>query len=490
MTEQEIEIAQDELTLDPGTPAEWERMRELAHVMVDGVFDHLEGRREQPVWQSPPDTVRRLIAGEAVPRTPQAAEHVYQSFLTNVLPYATGNTHPRYWGWVKGGGTAVGIMAEMLAAAMNPNVGGMDDTATLVEKQVVRWMAELMDMPATTSGLLMSGGTMANLVGLNVGRYAKAGFDVRAEGMRGGSPVRVYCSSETHSWLKKSVELMGMGRACLHAVGVDAGYRIRIDELKAAIAADQAQGIKPLCVVASAGTVNTGAIDDLSAIADLCAEQDIWFHVDGAIGAPAYWSTKLQPRVRGIERADSIAFDLHKWGYMPYDIGCVLVRDAELHKAAFASTASYLTTMDRGPAAGGFYFADRNIELSRGFRALKAWMSLKTYGVDAITALIEQNVEQTRYLVRLIEASPVLEMAAEAPLNIVCFVYRDATDAQNKEILMRLQESGLAVPSSTVVGGRFAIRVANTNHRTRLEDLELLVKAVETIGAEVLRLGA
>jgi glutamate/tyrosine decarboxylase-like PLP-dependent enzyme len=377
------------------------------------------------------------------------------------------------------------MMAEMLAASMNPNVGGFDDSATLVEEQVVRWMAELMGMPEGTSGLLMSGGTMANLIGLNVGRFAKAGFDVRGEGMRGGPELRVYCSTETHSWLKKSMELMGMGRASLHTVGVDASYRLKVDELKAAIAADRALGLKPLCVVATAGTVNTGATDDLPAIADVCDAEGMWFHIDGAFGALAYWSETLRPIVRGLERADSLAFDLHKWGYMPYDIGCVLVRDAEAHKAAFATGASYLTAMDRGPAAGGLYYSDRNVELSRGFRALKAWMSLKAHGVDALIALIEQNVEQARYLVRLIEESDVLELAAEAPLNIVCFRYRGASDEENKEILMRLQESGLAVPSGTMIGERFAIRVANTNHRSRREDFDLLVGAVVRIGAEV-----
>jgi glutamate/tyrosine decarboxylase-like PLP-dependent enzyme len=259
-----------------------------------------------------------------------------------------------------------------------------------------------------------------------------------------------------------------------------------VDELKAAIAADRALGLKPLCVVATAGTVNTGATDDLPAIADVCDAEGMWFHIDGAFGALAYWSEALRPIVRGLERADSLAFDLHKWGYMPYDIGCVLVRDAEAHKAAFATGASYLTAMDRGPAAGGLYYSDRNVELSRGFRALKAWMSLKAHGVDALTALIEQNVEQARYLMRLIEESDVLELAADAPLNIVCFRYRGASDEENKEILMRLQESGLAVPSGTMIGERFAIRVANTNHRSRREDFDLLVGAVVRIGAEVL----
>jgi glutamate/tyrosine decarboxylase-like PLP-dependent enzyme len=231
--------------------------------------------------------------------------------------------------------------------------------------------------------------------------------------------------------------------------------------------------------------VNTGASDDFEAIADLCAAEGMWFHVDGAFGALGYWSETLRPKLRGMERADSLAFDLHKWGYMPYGIGCVLIRDAETHRAAFATGASYLTAMERGPAAGGLYFSDRNFELSRGFKALKAWMSLKAYGVNALTAVIEQNVEQAQYLADLVAGSKALELAADVPLNIVCFRYRGASDEQNKEILMRLQESGLAVPSSTVLDGRFAIRVAISNHRSRREDFDLLVKAVESIGAEV-----
>lgn len=480
-----VRLNEAKKTLDPGTDAEWSRMRTLGHRMVDEIFDYLQGRREQPVWQPIPSDLRQAIEKEPIPRQGEGASTVYESFLKNVLPYGIGNTHPRFWGWVMGSGTPEGVLAEMLAAGMNPNVGGFDDSATLVEEQVIRWMAELMGMPAGTSGLLMSGGTMANLIGLAVGRYVKAGFDVRAEGVRGGPGLRVYCSSEAHSWLKKAMELMGMGRVALHAVGVDAGYSMKVDELREAIASDRAAGLRPVCVVATAGTVNTGATDDLSAIADLCVQEDLWFHVDGAFGAPAYWSERLRPMVQGIERADSLAFDLHKWGYMPYDIGCVLVRDAQAHKDAFATGASYLSGMERGPAAGGLQFADRGVELSRGFRALKAWMSLKSQGVEAIIAAIEQNVDQARYLASLVGASPELELAAEAPLNIVCFRYAGASDAENKEILMRLQESGIAVPSGTMLEGRFAIRVAISNHRSRRSDFDLLVEAVTRIGREV-----
>jgi len=474
-----------EKTLDPSTEAEWHKLRELGHRMLDEMFDHLIGRRGQPVWQQIPVAAKAALISEGVPRSGQGAASAYESFMRDVLPYGIGNTHPRFWGWVMGGGTPVGVLAEMLAAGMNPNVGGFDDSATLLEDAVIRWMAELMGMPEGTSGLLASGASMANLLGLAVGRHMKAGFDIRGVGVQGGPLLRVYCSTETHSWLKKALELMGMGQASLCAVGVNSGYRMRVDEVTEAVATDRAAGHRPLCVVGSAGTVNTGATDDLEAIADLCAAEGMWFHVDGAFGALAYWSEKLRPIVRGMERADSLAFDLHKWGYMPYEIGCVLVRDREAHRATFATGASYLTAMERGPAAGGIKFAERTPELSRGFRALKAWMSLKAQGVDSIVEMIEKNVEQARYLAERVERSPKLELAAAVPLNIVCFRYRGANDEQTKEILMRVQERGIAVPSGTVVGGRFAIRVAIANHRSRKDDFDLLADAVERIGAEV-----
>jgi len=405
-----------ERSLDPASEAEWDELRALGYRMLDGMFDYVRGLKNEPAWQELPRTTREAFASEAIPQTGVGAAAAYESFVRDVLPYGIGNTHPRFWGWVMGGGTAVGMLAEMLAAGMNPNVGGFDDSATMVEEQVLRWLAELMGMPDGTSGLLTSGGSMANLLGLAVGRHAKAGFDVREQGMRGGPLLRVYCSTETHSWLKKAVELMGTGRASLCTVGVDAEYRMNLDELVDAIAQDRARGYHPLCVVGSAGTVNTGATDDLVAIADICGVEKMWFHIDGAFGALAYLSERLRPNLRGMERADSLAFDLHKWGYMPYDVGCVLVRDAVAHKAAFTTGASYLTALDRGPVAGGIRFAERTPELSRGFRALKVWMSLKALGVGALVEQIEKNVEQARYLATLVEASPVLELAADVPL--------------------------------------------------------------------------
>jgi aromatic-L-amino-acid/L-tryptophan decarboxylase len=482
-----------ELTLDP---EDWDELRRLGHRMMDVMFDNLEGVRERPVWQTVPAGVRTALEGEAVPFEGQGAEAAFGDFVEKVLPYPMGNTHPRYFGWVKGTGTPLGMLADMLASGLNPQMSGFDQAPRLVEEQTLRWLAELMGFPATASGLLTSGGSMANLLGLNVGRFAKAGFDVRGEGLAGEAQLRVYCSAETHSWVWKTAELLGLGRAGVCVIGVDSEYRMRVDELKQAIAADRATGLRPFCVIGTAGTVNTGATDDLAALAEVCREEELWFHVDGAFGALAYWSEELRPALRGMELADSLAFDLHKWGSMPFEVGCVLVRDAEVHRAAFASTASYLTVMERGPAAGGLVFADRGIELTRGFKALKVWMSLKAHGVNAIRLLVEQNVGQARYMAELIDAHGELELMAPVALNVVCFRFqcKGLTEAElnelNTEVLLRVQESGVAVPSSTVLQERFVIRAAIVNHRSRREDFDLLVKAVvetgRTVAAEML----
>jgi aromatic-L-amino-acid decarboxylase len=298
----------------------------------------------------------------------------------------------------------------------------------------------------------------------------------------------VYASTETHSSVRKAVELLGLGNQALRRIPVAPDYTIDVAALRRAIAVDRAAGHRPICVVGNAGTVNTGATDDLPALAALCRDEGLWLHVDGAFGALAAISPALRPLVPGIEQADSVAFDLHKWMYLPYEVGCTLVRDQAAHRATFAVTPAYLAALDRGIAAGGFPFAERGVQLSRGFRALKVWMSLKAHGVEAFARLIEQNVRQAAHLVDLIAAHPRLELLAPAPLNVVCFRYNApeldaaALNALNQEILLRIQESGLAVPSHTDLGGRFAIRVAITNHRSRREDFDLLAQAVVATG--------
>jgi glutamate/tyrosine decarboxylase-like PLP-dependent enzyme len=478
-----------ETTLDPQN---WDELRTLGHRMVDDMFDYLRGVRERPVWQPFPEAVKTRLA-EPVPHRGRPAEAVYEQFLRDVLPYPPGNIHPRFWGWVIGTGTPLAMLADLLASGMNPQSAGIQEAARYVEERVIAWLAELMGFPQGSSGLLVSGGSMANLVALAVARQAKAGFDVREAGMGEGAPALVvYASTEVHSSVRKAVELMGLGRRNLRLVPVDGEYRIDLDRLRAAIARDRAEGRRPICVVGTAGTVNTGATDDLRALSALCREEQLWFHVDGAFGALVRLAPSLAPMVAGLEAADSVAFDLHKWGYLPFEVGCTLVRHPEAHRATFAVAPSYLGATPRGPAAGGVLFADLGLQLSRGFRALKVWMSFKTHGVDQIGEVIAQNVEQIRYLTALVDAHPQLERLAPAPLNICCLRFvapgldSDALNALNQEILWRLQESGVALPSHTVLDGRFAIRVANTNHRTRREDFDLLVRAVVDIGREAL----
>jgi glutamate/tyrosine decarboxylase-like PLP-dependent enzyme len=270
---------------------------------------------------------------------------------------------------------------------------------------------------------------------------------------------------------------MGLGNRSLSRVPVDADFRMEIAALRTAIAADRRAGRHPIAVIGNAGTVNTGAIDDLAAIAGVCAEEGLWFHVDGAFGALLRLSPELRPLVAGIERADSLAFDLHKWGSLPFECACLLVRDAQAHRDAFALAPSYMAAHPRGALAWGLPFSDRGIDLTRNFKALKAWMCLKTYGGKALARVIERNVEQARHLGRLVEAHPRMELLAPVSSNIVCFRFK-ASDDVNREILYRLQESGVSMPSSTILHGRFALRAAIVNHRTRTEDVEALATAV------------
>lgn len=474
----------DQLTLDP---RDWSEVRSIGHEMLDEVFTHLEDVRARPPWQKIPDSAKASLNVRA-PRAAQSLASVYDEFKMNVEPYALGNRHPRFWGWVIGGGTPVGVLGDMLAASMNTNAGGFEQSSVYVELQVVEWFKEVFGFPPEATGLLVTSGSAANLTGLVVARDA-ALPDAGENGLAGlqRKPV-VYASAQVHNSVDKAVAILGLGRSSLRKVKTKADFTMDTDDLREMIAADRSSGAMPVCVIGTAGTVSTGAIDDLSAIADICAEEKLWFHVDGAFGAMAALSDELRPLVKGMERADSLAFDLHKWLSVNYDAGCVLVRDADAHMRSFTIPASYLSNLKGGVAAGTTLFADLGIDLSRGFRALKAWMSIKTHGFDMYAKMVEKNVAQARYLASLVEAQKTLELVAPVPLNVVCFRYIGENgsaadlDAVNQRILVSLQEEGIAVPSGVSIDGKFALRVANVNHRSTRADFVALVENVIRLG--------
>ena len=473
-------------------PADWEAIRELGVQMVTDMLEYLKTVRDRPVWQPIPEQVKASFR-RPLPLEPEPAGEVYQEFQQNVLPYPLGNIHPRFWGWVIGTGTPLGVLAEMLAAGMNPNTGGGEQAATYVEIQVLNWFKEIMGFPAEASGLLVSGGSMANLVGLTVARNTKANYDIRRQGIFGSTTrMTLYGSQEMHSSLQKAVELLGLGSESLRKIPVNAEFQVDLQELRIAIHEDRQRGYMPICIIGNAGSVNTGAVDDLQALANICQDENLWFHVDGAFGALARLDPGLSPVLKGMERADSLAFDLHKWMYMPFEVGCALVRHEEDHRRAFSLTPDYLVHAERGMASGDVWLSDYGVQLSRGFRALKVWMSMKEHGILKYGRMVKQNVDQARYLAALVDAAPQLERLAPAPLNIVCFRYKveglndESLNDFNKELLIRLQESGSAAPSYTTLHGKYAIRAAITNQRSQREDFDLLVQEVVRIGNELL----
>ncbi len=469
-------------TLDP---ADWDDIRELGHRMLDDMIDYTATIRNRPVWQPIPDRVRARFHA-ALPRQACDPGEVYREFTDFIVPYATGNVHPGFMGWVHGGGTAVGMLAEMLAAGLNANLGGRDHMPIEVERQIVEWTRQMFGFPDGASGIFVTGTSMANLMAVLVARTAALGRPVRQHGLgEEGALLTAYASTAAHGCIAKAMDIAGFGSSALRGIEVDGRHRIDVEALRERIALDRGAGLKPFLVTGSAGTVDIGAIDDLAALSALCAEQGLWFHVDGAFGALGILAPELAPRLAGIEDADSIALDFHKWGQVPYDAGFLLVRDGARHRDAFAAPAAYLRREARGLAANSPWPCDLGPDLSRGFRALKTRFTLKTYGTEKLGAVIARSCALARYLEARILAEPRLELMAPVQLNIVCFRYRAPEANQvNGDIVIDIQESGIAAPSTTLLGGELAIRAAIVNHRTGVRDIDALISAVLEFGAQ------
>ncbi len=468
------------MTLDP---KDWDAFRASAHAMLDASIDKLANAREGRVWTPLPDVQRDAIETE-LPVKGSTHDDVQQD-LESFLQYGVGNTHPRFFGWVHGAGAPSGLMAEIAAGAMNVNAGGRDHVAPIVERQVLSWAAEMVGMPKETSGLVVSGTSMATVIALKTARDQRI-ENARLHGVPQGQLVG-YTSIQTHSCVAQAFDILGLGKEALRKVPCNDAFEMDMAALQNMIAKDTAAGLTPFLIVGTAGAVNMGAIDDLEQAADIASENGMWFHIDGAFGATANIGSHAKERLTGLARADSLAFDFHKWLQVNYDAGCVLIRDEMAHKKSFSDRPEYLRGAERGLAGGAFWAVDYGPELSRGFRVLKVWAHLKEHGIKALADVIDRNIEQAQYLESLVNASNKLEMLAPVPLNICAFryVFEDESDALNEEIVVRLQESGIAVPSTTVINGQMAIRVNLTNHRTENSDLDMLVEAIAKIGDEL-----
>ncbi len=486
---------------DLASALEWawssEDIKRIGYQVVDLIAEHLTTLPGRPVFCPLPEALAEEILAESAPHEGSAPETVLANFAARVEPYPFGNGHPRFFGWINSPPEVIGVFAEALAAAMNPSVAGGNHAAVYVERQVVNWFKTLLGFPPDGMGLLVSGGSMATLTALAVARHvgaARAGLDVRARGLQGHAQrLVIYTGEEGHSCIRKAVELLGLGGDALRVIPSDDQYRMRVPELEAQIRRDLDAGHQPLAVAASAGTVNTGAIDPLAEIAEVCGRHDLWLHVDGAYGGPAILVDRYRAALEPLALADSVALDPHKWLYVPVEAGLVLVRDAAAMRDAFSLVPSYLRTDGSPTGVGGLpWFSEYGVQQTRGFRALKVWMALKHRGLDGYAAAIERNIALAEHLAARIREHPDLELIASG-MSVVCFRYApptlradlDRLDALNKALLEDVQLGGRAFLSSTVLRGRFVLRACIVNPRTAREDVDALLDLICETGARL-----
>lgn len=404
-------------------------------------------------------------------------DELFAAINDEVLPNSTTIAHPRFLAYVLGPPNGIAPYAEAIAAALNQNCNfwQLSPAASVIERNVLRWLADVVGYPAGTGGVLTSGGSIATLSAL------ATALDDRRPGFRRhgiqqqGEPLVVYTSTEAHRSVDKAAVILGLGLDNVRHIPVDSAFRMRTGALAAAVAADRAAGRRPFCVIATAGTVTTGAIDPLDDIADLCAAENLWLHVDGAYGALFRLSDDKHAELAGCARADSITLDPHKLLFTPLEAGCLLVRDRHTLRSAFAFESSYLTVADDPLMID---FMDCGPQLSRDFKALKIWCALRMFGVDRFRAAIQQTLDIARYLAQRISAHPTLELVAPVSLTAVCFAIDGADAEQHTAALARLARDGVGLLGPATVNGRPAIRACITNYRTSCADIDRIVAAL------------
>jgi glutamate/tyrosine decarboxylase-like PLP-dependent enzyme len=470
--------------------------RRIGHMLIDRLADRLAAIPSHPVTRDHrPSTIRAAFdLDRSLPENGTGADALFAGLVDRLFDHSLFNAHPRFFGYVTAPPAPVGILGDLVASALNPNVGSwrLGPAATEIEAATVRWIAEFIGFPANAGGLLVSGGNMANFVGFFAARAARAPWDVRREGLSadGASRLRVYCSSETHTWIQKAADLSGIGTSSIRWIPVDDDQRMRLDALTRQIDEDEAAGDVPFMVIGTAGTVSTGTVDPLAALAELCRARHLWFHVDGAYGGFAAASDDAPDDLRALSLADSVAVDPHKWLYAPLEAGCALVRNSEHLRNAFAYHPPYYHFDEQA-----LNLVDFGMQNSRGFRALKVWLALQHAGAAGYRRAITDDIRLSRRLADGVDAHPQLELLTQQ-LSITTFRFvpedlrgaghegdtREYLDQLNQALLDRLQREGALFVSNAVVNGTYALRACIVNFHTRAADVDAVPELVAAAG--------
>lgn len=472
-----------------------EQLRELLYQASDIVVRLYSNIGNKRIFHEKSPLEVRALFNEPLPRKPQDVRSLLERVERDIFGTATLNISPHFLAYVMGGANHVGVLAELLSAALNQNCTKWHIAASAaeIEHQVIRWIAEFIDYPSDAGGVLVSGGSVANLTCLAVARKVQAPFDVAKDGVRAGPPLTMYVSEEGHSCLDKSLDLLGLGKNQLRKIPVKDDFTINVEKLEEQILEDKSAGYYPICIIGNGGTVNTGAVDPLDILADICSKYNLWFHVDAAYGGPAAGTAIASGLFKGIERADSVALDPHKWFYVPFEAGCALVKSPQYLRDTFSILPDYLRSdVDKSERLD---FMEYSFQLSRNFKALKVWMTFQAYGAEMLRAAIQEDITTMRYLAGLIDQLDDFERLAPVPLSAVCFRYRtddmqyhhdeEYLSSLNKKLLDVVEKDGRVFITGTMTRGKTALRACSVNHRTRPRNVEYLLSVLRELGSSI-----
>ncbi len=455
------------------------------------VSDFYKEHRDGKVFAGKTPEQVQILLEEPLPEDPQDVDDLLDEVGEKVFSTITNNIGPRFYGYITGGGNQVAVLAEMIKTSLNQNnlKWHSSPVSTELERLVMRWVADFIGYPTSSAGVLLSGGSVANFNCLAVARKVKASTDASDEGLYGSNPMTVYVSEEGHSSFDKAMDMLGLGKKYLRKIPVDDQMRIDPEQLERQVREDKNSGFNPICAIAVAGTTNTGSVDNLNAVADICEKYNLWYHVDAAYGGPAAKVEGVKQLFAGMDRADSVVIDPHKWMYVPFEAGGVLVKDPKHLRETFSTLPDYLksdTTDEKRTD-----LMEYNLPLTKEFKALKVWMTLKAYGTRQIRSEISSDIQKAQYLVDLVQTNSKLELLAPAPLSIVCFRYNpdnmeDKTlNELNDRLINNIETDGRIFLTGTKILGKTALRVCFINHRTKKEDIDFLEKTVLDISKQL-----